>query len=173
MKILRTLSILFFISACNAPRAVYDYDQEADFAKYRTYAIYPEVRTGLGQLDEKRLLNVLEQELRDENLVISENPDFYLNVYSEDFREPSRSTLGVGLGGGGGNVGVGVSGGIPIGGPETYLRLTFDLIDARTDALVWQGIVESPFNLNARPEQREERFQKIVEKALKGYPPKR
>lgn len=172
MKLLRIFLFCLLISSCNSPRAVYDYDQQAEFSQYNTYNIFPEFNSGLSQLDERRLLSSLENALQEENLSEAANPDLYLNVYTEEFREPSRNSLGVGVGGGGGNVGVGVSGGIPIGGPETYLKLTFDLIDARNDALVWQAVVESPFDLNASPEKRQKRFDKIVQKALEGYPPK-
>ena len=173
MKTLKILFIFLILTSCNSPRAVYDYDQQANFSSYRTYSIYPELRTGLSQLDERRLISSLQNALLEENLSEGTNPDILINVYSEEFREPSRNSLGVGVGGTGRNVGVGVSGGIPIGGPETYLRLTFDFIDADTDALVWQSVVESPFDLNASPEQRQTRFDRIVEKVLKGYPPKK
>lgn len=173
MRLLRFLFLLPLIASCDSARAVYDYDQQVNFDAYTTYAIYPELRTGLSQLDERRLVGSLQNSLLKENLSEGEDPDILVNVYSEEFREPSRNTLGIGVGGGGGNVGVGVSGGIPIGGPETYLRLTFDFVDAETDALVWQSVVESPFDLNASPENRQRRFEKIVQKALKGYPPKK
>ena len=173
MKLLKICLFCILISSCNSPRAVYDYDQQAEFSQYSTYNIFPEFNTGLSQLDERRLLNSLKNTLQEENLSEAINPDLYLNVYTEEFREPSRSTLGIGVGGGGGNVGIGVGGGIPIGGPETYLKLNFDLIDVENDALIWQAVVESPFDFNASPEERQKRFDKIVQKALKGYPPER
>ena len=80
---------------------------------------------------------------------------------------------GLGLGGGGGNVGVGVSGGIPIGKMDTYMELTFDFVDIEKDALVWQAVVESSFDVKADPEKRQKIFDRIVEKALEGYPPKK
>ena len=126
MKTLKMLSVFLILVSCNTPRAVYDYDQQADFSKYRTYSIYPELRTGLSQLDERRLISSLQNALLEENLSEGATPDILVNIYSEEFREPSRNSLGVGVGGGGRNVGVGVSGGIPIGGPENYLRLTFE-----------------------------------------------
>lgn len=173
MKFLRICLFCLLITSCSSPRAVYDYDQQVDFSQYDTFNVFPEFTSGLSQLDERRLLRSLEKALQEENLSEAVNPDLYVNVYTEEFREPSRNTLGVGVGGGGGNVGVGVSGGIPIGGPETYLKLTFDLIDAENDALVWQAVVESPFDFDANPEERQKRFDRIVQKALKGYPPKK
>lgn len=172
MKLLKILLIFVIFTACNAPRALYDYDQHVNFSSYKTYSIYPELYTGLSQLDDSRLIESVKRGMQNKNLSASENPDLYLNIYSEEYRETSDSRLGIGVGGGNRNVGVGVSGGIPLGEPETYLRLTFDLIDARTDALIWQAVVESSFDLNASPAERQRRFDEIVQKALKGYPPR-
>lgn len=171
MKLLKILPVFLIFISCNAPQAVYDYDQQVNFSKYRTYGIYPELLTGLSQLDERRLIESVQRGMQARNLSPSEDPDLYLNIYSEEYLENSDSRLGIGVGGGNRNVGVGVSGGIPLGGPETYLRLTFDLIDAGTDALVWQAVVESSFDLNADPMERQNRFDEIVQKALKAYPP--
>ncbi|MEG9328660.1 DUF4136 domain-containing protein [Salinimicrobium catena] len=173
MKFFPFFLFLLILTSCNAPQAVYDYDQQINFSQYQTFDIYPDLRTGLSQLDEERLIKSAKQGLQNKSLSYSANPDLFLNIYSEEFRQQSDSRLGIGVGGGSRNVGVGVSGGIPLGGPETYLRLTFDLIDAKTDALVWQAVVESSFDLNASPTERQKRFDQIVQKALAGYPPKR
>lgn len=173
MKLFRFLICGFILTSCSGPRAVYDYDQQLDYSLYNTYEIYPELRTGLNELSERRLLNALKEVMQEENLGLSEDPDLYLNVYSEEFLEPSRNTLGIGVGGGGGNLGVGVSGGIPIGGPENYLQLTFDLVDARNDQLVWQAVVESPFDFDWVPERKAEVLKKMTVRAFKGYPPRK
>ena len=173
MKSVRLIILALLVASCNSTRAVYDYDQQVNFSDYSTYNFYPEFRTGLNELDEKRLFTALENVLSEENLSLSQNPDLLLNVYSEEYREHSGNTVGVGIGGGGGPVGVGVNAGIPIGGPKTYLQLTFDLIDARTDALVWQAVVTSPFDLDAKPEERQEKLLKIAEEAFEGFPPKK
>ena len=173
MRLFKILGLFLLIAACSGPRAAYDYDEQANFSAFSTFAIYPEIQTGLSQLDEKRLLSSVENVIREKKLNASQNPDLYLNIYTEEYREQNRSSLGVGVGGTGRNVGVGVSGGIPLGGPETYLRLTFDLIDVKNDALVWQAVVDSKFDFDAKPEARQKRFDRIVREALEGYPPKR
>ena len=173
MKISKFLFFTLLITACGGPQAVYDYDEQASFSDYSTIAIYPEIRTGLSQLDEKRLLNSVENVLRERNFAGGQNPDLYLNIYTEEYQEQSGSSLGVGVGGTGRNVGVGVSGGIPIGGPQTYLRLTFDLINVESDVLLWQAVVDSKFDFNATPEERQRKFDQIVRKALEAYPPKK
>lgn len=171
MKVLRLLFLFLFLYSCNTPKAVFDYNEKADFSQFRSFDFYPELITGLSPLDENRLLESLEMNLKDKNISASHQPDLYVNVYAEEYQENSRNSLGVGVGGGGGNVGVGVSGGIPLGGSNTYLRLTFDFIDVKNDDLVWQAVVNSKFNKNASPEKRRAAFDKIVKKALEGYPP--
>ncbi|GAA4316934.1 hypothetical protein GCM10023115_42120 [Pontixanthobacter gangjinensis] len=173
MRLFKFSILLLLITSCNAPQAVYDYDQDVNFSQYSEYALFPDFRTGLSQLDEARLIESLKTQMQAEGLSLSEDPGIYVNVYTEKFEQDNRSRVGVGIGGGGGNVGVGVSGGIPVGQMDTYLQLTFDFIDVENDALIWQAVVESPFSFNAEPQERQQRFSKIVEKALAGFPPKK
>ncbi|GHA40841.1 hypothetical protein GCM10007103_22720 [Salinimicrobium marinum] len=144
-----------------------------NFDNYVTYSLYPEFHSGLSQLDERRLVSGLESTLQEKGFSSSQMPDLYVNVYTEEFQEQSRNNIGIGVGGGGGNLGVGVSGGIPLGGPKTFLKLTFDFIDVQDDSLIWQAVVESKFDPDASPEKRQARFERIVKKALEGYPPKK
>lgn len=173
MRLLRYSFIFLFLAACNSPKAVYDYDQQVNFNQYTTYSLFPDLQTGLSQLDESRLIESLNRAMKEKGISNSEDPGFYVNVYTKRFEQDNRSRVGVGIGGGGGNVGVGVSGGIPVGQMDSYLELTFDFIDVKSDALIWQAIVESPFNVNAKPQERQEKFDKIVAKALEAYPPEK
>lgn len=173
MKYLKYLLVLAVFSSCNAPRAVYDYDQKASFNTIDTYKFYPDLVSRMSQLDEQRLLSILETELASEGLSYSEDPDIYVNFYASEYEADSGNNIGVGVGGGGGNVGVGVSGGFPIGGPTAYLRLTLDFIDAKNDSLIWQAVVDSKFDKNATPENRETQLRIMVLKALNGYPPEK
>ncbi|MFV8224969.1 DUF4136 domain-containing protein [Christiangramia aquimixticola] len=171
MRLFKISILLLLITACNSPRAVIDYDQNVEFQQYSTYSVYPELQTGLSQLNQSRLLNSLNSQMINKGFSKTEEPDIYVNVYSTSFERDNRSRVGLGIGGGGGNVGVGVSGGIPVGQMDTYLKLTFDFIDVEKDVLVWQAIVESPFNLKSSPENRQQQLDKIVRKALDNYPP--
>tara|TARA_R100001369_G_scaffold11429_1_gene24911 strand:+ start:39193 stop:39720 length:528 start_codon:yes stop_codon:yes gene_type:complete len=172
MKTFKYIFLLSVLTACNTPHAVYDYDQQVQFNTLSTYQIFPELNSNLSQLDEQRLLSILDTEMKNVGFAQASNaPDVYLNYYATSFETPSQSNIGIGVGGTGRNVGVGVSGGIPIGGPNTQLRITFDLINVKNDALIWQAIVDSPFDMDASPEKREEQLRTVVKKALEGYPP--
>ncbi len=173
MKYLQYIFLAVFISSCGGPRAVYDYDETAAFSNISTYHIFPDLETGMNQLDEQRLLTILNEQLAKKGFTTSQDPQIYVNFYSTEYQTPTRNSVGIGVGGTGGNVGVGVSGGIPIGGPDTYRRVTFDFIDVQKDVLIWQAVVEGKFDNNTSPEKRAERLSKMVEEALKGYPPKK
>ncbi|MBZ9629387.1 DUF4136 domain-containing protein [Salegentibacter sp. LM13S] len=172
MKLIKLLFVCAILSSCNTPRAVYDYDDTISFSNYGTYQLFPDFQSGLSQLDETRLIASLKNGMKEEGFSTSGEPGLYINVYSREFMDQNRSNVGIGIGGGGGNMGVGVSGGIPIENNSVILEVTIDFIDVADDSLVWQAIVETKFNPNASPEERRSMFDKIVEKALEGYPPK-
>lgn len=173
MKHFKYILLLLVVASCNAPRASYDYDPEISFSQFQTYKIYPDLVSKMNQLDEQRILSILETEMPKKGFQTSSEPDIYVNFYSSEFQTDNRNTIGVGVGGGGGNMGVGVSGGIPIGGPQINMRLTLDFINVENDALVWQAQVESQLNKNSSPEQRESQLRKMIQEALNGYPPEK
>lgn len=173
MKLSKYIILLALVVSCNAPQAVYDYDEKVNFSTLNTYKIYPDLVTNLNQLDDQRIISILNEKLAQKGFTTSETPQIYVNFYASSYETPTRNTLGVGVGGTGRNVGVGVSGGIPLGGPETYLRLTIDFIDAEKDSLIWQAEVEGQLNNNTTPQKREESLRLMIDKALKGYPPKK
>lgn len=172
MKLIKLLLVCVLVASCNAPKAVYDYDDTVNFKEYKTYRLFPDFQSGLSQLDETRLITSLKNGMGDGGFSTSEEPRLYVNVYSRKFLDQNRSSVGIGIGGGGGNMGVGVSGGIPIENNSVILEITIDFIDVDEDSLIWQAVVETKFNPNASPEQRRAMFDKIVKKALEAYPPK-
>jgi hypothetical protein len=173
MKFFKYIFLIAFISSCSSPQAVYDYDENRQFTGISTYQFFPDLVTGVNQLDEKRIINILSEELSKKGFTTSEDPQIYVNFYAAEYETQNRNSVGVGVGGTGRNMGVGVSGGIPLGGPDTYLELTFDFIDVQEDSLIWQAVVSSKYDQNASPERRSKQLRAMVEKALEGYPPKR
>ena len=172
MKKLSILLLLAIMASCGGPKAVIDYDSQANFNILKTYNIFPDINSGLSQLDEKRLYAALEEEMKANGFTKSSTPDVYVNVFTSQFEDVNRNRIGLGVGTGGGGIGVGVSGGIPIGGNRVnYLRFNLDIIDAKKDDLIWQAKLEERFNLKASPEKRAAFFEEIISKALKQYPP--
>ncbi|GAA4275148.1 DUF4136 domain-containing protein [Aquimarina gracilis] len=152
---------------------IHDYDEKQDFSIYKTFNFYPEMNSGLSELDQKRLLLVTESFMQTEGFARSETPGIYINFTSQITKEASGNTIGVGLGGGGGGgVNVGIGGNIPIGS-NTYLELTMDFVDVTKDELVWQAIVKSKFHQNASPNTKTELFHRMIKKSLDKYPPEK
>jgi len=172
MKYFKTAVLLLIITSCAPIYVNYDYDKQADFTKYKTYNYYSDLETGLSDLDTKRLLYVMDAKMKTKGFSLSEAPDFFVNIQSDEYSNEQRNSVGVGLGGGGRNVGGGISIGLPIGQSKVNRQITIDFIDENGKGLFWQAISESSFNPNASPEMREERLKAIIEKVFSKYPPK-
>jgi hypothetical protein len=149
----------------------YDYEKTTDFKAYKTYNYYANLNTGLSELDNKRLLNALDNALEANGYSLADTPDFFIDIKSSEYQEAARNNVGVGLGGVGGNVGGGVSIGIPIGQNKSNRQIVFEFVDENKNGLFWQAISESSYNPNASPEKRETLFKAIVAKVLEGFPP--
>lgn len=171
MKYLGTLCLLLIFVACTTPRVMYDYDKKVNFTKYKTYNFYPDIDTGLSELDNKRLFRQADSILQSRGFVRTATPDFYINIETSAFQPNQNSAVGVGVGGGGRNAGGGISIGLPINA-KLNQQLVFDFVDVREDDLYWQAVAEGYYKEKATPQEREAYFRTILLKVLKGYPPK-
>ena len=172
MKSIKLLLLALLIVGCAPVRVNYDFDKTTNFSKYKTYQYYGDMKTGLNELDTKRLLDAIDTKMSALGFKVSETPDFLIDIKSVEFQGAPRQTVGVGLGGGGRNAGGGISIGIPVGQANVNRQITIDFVDEKGKGLFWQAVSESSFNPSATPEKRDERLKAIVEKVLTGYPPK-
>lgn len=173
MKFIRIIILGLLITSCAPIYVNYDYDKGANFTQYKTYNYYSDMKTGLSELDTKRLLDALDLKMKEKGFSLSNEPDFFIDIKSNEFQGAQRQTVGVGVGGGGRNVGGGISIGLPIGQANVNRQIIIDFVDENKKQLFWQAVSESSFNPNAQPEKREARLRAIVEKVLVAYPPKR
>ncbi len=172
MKGIGYILLVLLFTSCHVVRVQTDYEKETDFSNYSTYNYYNDMETGLSALDEKRLVKVLDAVMQSKGLLLSEEPDFLINIRSGIFKAPRSNTVGVGVGGTGRNVGGGVSVGIPIGQSNVQREISFDFVDSQKDMLIWQAISKSHLNENVTPLEREKKLQDIMEKTLSKYPPR-
>ncbi|MDE3741538.1 DUF4136 domain-containing protein [Maribacter polysaccharolyticus] len=172
MKIIPYLLLVLLFTSCQAVRVQTDYQKGTDFSNYATYNYYSDMETGLGDLEERRFLKVLDAALRGKGLLLSEEPDFFINIQSEIYQTPNDNTVGLGVGGGGRNVAGGLSVGIPIASSKVQREIILDFIDSQKEQLFWQAVSSSSFHENTSPTEREAKLQEIVEKVLSKYPPK-
>jgi len=108
-------------------------------------------------------------------ITITKQEQILVNIKptNKEFQGQARNTVGVGVGGGGRNIGGGVSVGIPVGQSNINRELILDLIDAKTNTLVWQAVSDSSFNPKASPEKRKERLMAITAKIFSEFPPEK
>lgn len=171
-KKLVLLSILgAFVISCSSVRVSYDYDSQTDFSAYTTYNYFSDMQTGLSGLDEKRLIRALDSTLQAKGYHLTEEPDFYINILSEEYRSAPDTAVGVGVGGIGRNVGGGVSVGFPISNSGLQRMIQFDFVDAQKDTLFWQAFTESGYRDNASPSVRNSQLWAVVKKVFSQFPP--
>lgn len=195
MKKLKTLVIpllvLVFLSSCNAVRVISDYDQQANFTEYKSYAFY---KTGIDKaqisdLDKKRILRAVETEMASRGFVKSDKPDILISIFTKEEERVDiyNNNFGWGgfggwgwggfggwgwggLGGWGPGLGWGWGGGNAIS-TSTEGSLYIDLIDTKSKQLVWQGKGEGTLSNNRNLEKKEQRIKEFVSQIMQQYPP--
>ncbi len=167
MKQFLYVCLVLLLVACAGPRVIYDYDIKTDFSKYKTYNYYPDLKTGLSDLDTKRLLDATDKALEAKGFSKTDSPQFYVNFKSQKYQTPSRTGVGVGVG----NGPISIGGTIPVGRPDQHLQLTVDFVDVQKDELFWQAEADDTQNSEQTPENRMSFFTVMIQKALSKYPP--
>ncbi len=181
MKTLKILAapllILFFLSSCSSVQVLSDYDKEANFNEYKSYAFY---KTGIDKvqisdLDKKRILRAIEAEMSNRGFTKSENPDLLVSIFTKekeqvDIYNNYWGGYGYGWGWNPYYWGPGYGGG-SYASTRTEGSLYIDLIDSKSKELVWQGKgVGNLGNIN-NIEKKEERIREFVAQILMQYPP--
>lgn len=168
--------MLLFLSSCTSVRVLSDYDREADFKTYKTYAFY---KTGIDKaeisdLDKKRILRAIDSEMSAKGFVKSNDPDILISLFTKERQQVDiySNYWGAGYYGWGWN---------PYfwGGPymgnnvssKTEGSLYIDIIDAKDKQLVWQGRGVGTLNNIRDMEKKEARIKEFVAEILKAYPP--
>lgn len=169
-RILLLFSILLIVS-CSPVRVSFDYERNANFNNYKTYNYYDDMKSGMSELDTKRLIAALDAALQAKGYEKSDYPDFFIDIGSSEYRQQSNNNMVFGAGTGGRNVGGGVSVGIPVGQAKLGREIVIEFVDEKGMGLFWQAVSNSNYNPKASPEKRETRFAAIAAKVIEGYPP--
>lgn len=166
---------------CSGPSVRYDYEAQADFAQFHTYAWQAAPSPGRARgfdnaIMEGRIRRTVEAELAGKGFQRDDggHPDFLVDCYP--LRQSARSSqthLGLGLGMGFGPMGVGVS--APVGDRkvEAIGALVLEIQDARTRALVWKATADSALNSTDSPGEADDAVKAAVHNMLKKFPPPR
>jgi len=184
-KLLPLAVILMAITSCSSVRVAADYDKNASFGEYKTFAFF---KTGIdnakiSDLDKRRILRAIEAELTAKGFTKSENPDLLVSIFTKSRERVNvyNNNFGFGGFGGFGFGGFGFGGfGFPYYGgfgrgfgnsvsTSTEGELYIDLIDANKKELVWQGSGTGYLTQNV--DKKEERIKEFVSKIIETYPP--
>jgi len=179
MKLLKVLPLLFLfiLGSCVSVNVSSDYEKGTDFSNYKTYAFYKKGidKVEISDLDKRRILRAIEAELNAKGMVISENPDLLVSIFTK-----SREKIDVynnayygwypyyyGFGYYGSGYGYGYNNVYT----STEGTLFIDLIDANKKELVWQGIGTGVLSYSKSIDKKEARIKEFVSMIVAAYPP--
>ena len=104
MKIYKLFILLCLgiLTSCSSVKVVSDYDTKVDFSTYKTFAFYKKGidKASVSDLDKKRIMRAIENELIEKGFTKSENPDLLISIFTKS-REQVNVTdnnLGYGFG---------------------------------------------------------------------------
>ena len=177
MKTIKFLpALLFFVLAsCSSVRVNSDYDKNVDFNQYKTYAYLKSGvdKVEISDLDKRRILKAIDEQLLAKGFSKSETPDLLVNIFTKEREQVDVNQFNAGFGYGWG------FGWSPFfyGGTTTNINrysegtLYIDLIDAKKKELIWQG--EGEGTLTKDTHRKDEVIKEFVSKILSQYPPQK
>ena len=178
LKFSPILLLLVVFSSCSSVRVAADYDREADFESYKTFAFFkPGIdKAEISDLDKRRILRAIEAELMAKGYTKSENPDMLVSIFTKSNQRVDvyNNAWGYGAWGWGGFGGWGWRNGWNGNQVTTTTEgvLFIDLIDANKKELIWQG--SGTGNLETRNvEKKEARIKEFVAEMLLQFPPEK
>jgi Domain of unknown function (DUF4136) len=149
-------------------------DRNTDFSKYKTYKwVNIPSSQKLDDLTADQLVGTLNVELAKKNLKRSDsdNVDLYIG-YQILSAAKAKNLNHLSLGGSYGPPAGGASGNAATSTTVVHSgQLILDMYDANTKQMVWRGTVADAIDQNAKPDKKQKRMDKAVEKLLKDYPP--
>lgn len=182
MKNLKLLAIpviaILLLSSCTSVRVLSDYDKEANFNTYKTYAYYKSGidKAQISDIDKKRILRAIDAEMTAKGFSKSSTPDILVSIFTKEREQVDIYNNNFW---GGGGFGWGWNPwfwGGGIGGNTVSTRtegsLYVDVIDTQSKQLVWQGKGVGTITNTKNIEKKEERIRKFVSEIMQAYPPK-
>ncbi|MCL5127671.1 MULTISPECIES: DUF4136 domain-containing protein [unclassified Algibacter] len=178
LKTLPLLALLVVVTSCSSVKVAADYDKDANFNSYKTFAFF---KTGIDKaeisdLDKRRILRAIEAELMAKGFTKSEDPDLLISLFTKANQRVDvyNNSWGMGSWGWGGFGGYGPGWGWgwnsqPSVSTSTQGVLYIDLIDAKKKELVWQGMGTG--YLTQKMEKKDERIKEFVSEIMMKYPP--
>ncbi|WP_299110911.1 DUF4136 domain-containing protein [uncultured Winogradskyella sp.] len=174
-KLLKFTPILVFailLSSCSSVRVAADYDREANFDQYKTFAFFkPGIdKAEISDIDKRRILRAIEAELMAKGMTKSENPDMLVSIFTKSNQRVDIYNNAWGVGGWGWGWGPGFGWGGSQVSTRTEGMLFIDLIDTDKKELIWQGS-GTGYLVTKNVDKKEARIKEFVSKTMEQFPP--
>lgn len=172
LKMVPIALLLVMVTSCVSVRVASDYDKDADFNSYKTFAFY---KTGIDKadisdLDKRRILRAIEAELLAKGFTKSENPDLLVSIFTKSREKVNVYNNGFGPYGYGWGWSPWYWNNYSHVTTSTEGTLYIDLIDAKKKELVWQGVGKGYISTGS-VEKKEARIKEFVKSIIAKYPP--
>jgi hypothetical protein len=170
-KIVTVVLVTLVITSCSSVRVASDFDKNADFNSYNSFAFYKAGidKAEISDLDKRRILRAIESELLKKGMTKSENPDLLVSIFTKSRERINIHNNGYGPYGYGWGWSPYYWNSYAHVSHSTEGSLYIDLIDANKNELIWQGMGTG--YLPKRMELKEERIKEFVMKIMEKYPP--
>lgn len=165
-------AIFLLISGCSSIEVSENYDTSYDFTKLKTYDWIPV--DNKNKLVVKQIKNELKNQLAVKGFrTNASNPDFLIALHGGTQEKVTIRSTNTGYTYGhwyGGNRSAYYTGGV-----ETYEykegTLVLNIIDAKSKEVIFQSTTITPLSQSMSMEKRQEKIKKVIEKAIKSFPP--
>lgn len=174
LTLLPVAALLMSFMSCSSVRVAADYDKQADFNQFKTFAFYkPGIdKAEISDLDKRRILRAIEAELLAKGFTKSETPDLLVSIFTKSQQRVDvyNNYWGPGAWGWGGyGPGWGWGWNHPNVSTRTEGTLYIDLINSAKKELVWQGMGTG--YLTQQMDKKEARIKEFVSKVMEAFPP--
>ena len=157
------------LTSCSPFNVRSDYADTANFNEYKTYKLRID-DLKLNDIDKDRVLNEVSRQLQSKGLSVGENPDLIVNVKANHKKiRDIQSGSPYGMYGWGGYGGWGVGFGRTWSNNYNEGALVIDMIDSKTQKLIWQGIGSGILVDSSKSKQKQ--IPQIVGDIMANYPP--
>lgn len=153
MKKLGGFVILLWLVAC-APFVDVAYDDKISFSDYTTYGFYPDIVTGLDSLEQKIMMESIDEILLQKDMWQSETPKLFVNFYVVE-EEKVYENLGA----------------YYYDSSVIVQNITLDFVDVEKDRLIWQAEMQRELPLRLDSGSLQKYYDTTAERLLAQYPP--
>jgi hypothetical protein len=178
MKLFKLLPLfaLFLVASCSSVQVATDYDSSVNFNQFKTYAFMKDGvdKINISDLDKKRILKAIDEEMTAKGYTKSDTPDLLINLFTDSKQVVNVNSFYGGWGYGmyrpwGWNPWM-MGPGYQSVSTSTEGILFIDVLNAQNKELIWQG--KGTGYLTQNQTKKEARIKEFTSKVLQSFPTK-